>query len=233
MVQQGATLTVDAGVTIEFGNSAVLDVAGTLQTEGSITSTVVLTNSASSSVWSGVLVASGGTLSLAYTTMANISGLSNGAVDLEGGSASLDHVTITASHTDGIYVATASASLSLTNSTIANSAHSAVSSAGAAVTIHYSNFINDGFGMSNCAGCTLVHAENNYWGTPTGPAPYGTGPGISYHTQYDPNNWANDENTGCSGGMLDRRSSVLRPTQRSRRQCRLRWQCRCQPLDQS
>jgi hypothetical protein len=31
-----------------------------------------------------------------------------------------------------------------------------------------------------------VHAENNYWGTPTGPAPYGTGSGISYHTQCDP-----------------------------------------------
>ncbi len=49
----------------------------------------------------------------------------------------------------------------------------------AAVTIHNSLLTADAMGITNCAGCTVVHAENNYWGTPDGPAPNGHGPGIS------------------------------------------------------
>jgi len=49
----------------------------------------------------------------------------------------------------------------------------------AAVRIHDSLIAADQSGISNCAGCTVVHAENNYWGDPSGPAPSGSGPGIS------------------------------------------------------
>jgi len=62
-------------------------------------------------------------------------------------------------------------------------ANTALSVNDAPVSIHDSTIINDNFGIANCAtpSCPIVHAENNDWGTPSGPAPLGTGPGVSYH----------------------------------------------------
>ncbi len=59
----------------------------------------------------------------------------------------------------------------------------------AAVRIHDSLIAADQSGISNCAGCTVVHAENNYWGDPSGPAPGGSGPSISSSTDVSVSPW--------------------------------------------
>ena len=51
--------------------------------------------------------------------------------------------------------------------------------------ISNSRILDCSFGISNQPDSPLVHAENNFWGSEQGPAPYGSGPGISWHTEYD------------------------------------------------
>lgn len=67
-------------------------------------------------------------------------------------------------------------------------AGTAISANNAEVTIHNSLLTADTQGISNCAGCTStpVHAENNYWGSPDGPAPTGHGPAVSSNVIIDP-----------------------------------------------
>src|SRR5205085_11657640 len=104
----------------------------------------------------------------------------------------LDHVTVATSTGDGIDASafstgssTVPSTLTATNSSIIHVA-TALNVSNSTVSIHGSTIANDSFGISNCSGCQIVHAENNYWGTASGPAPYGSGPGISYHQKYDP-----------------------------------------------
>jgi len=67
-------------------------------------------------------------------------------------------------------------------------AATAIAANNAAVTIHHSTLTADSMGISNCADCTNtpVHAENNYWGSPDGPAPTGHGPAVSSNVITDP-----------------------------------------------
>jgi len=111
---------------------------------------------------------------------------SSAALTLLDSSPTLDHLTIANSGQHGIDVMDGKESI--TNSIIVH-ASIALNVDHAAVSIHNSVIADDSFGISNCAGCSIVHAENNYWGTPSGPAPYGNGPGISYHQESytDPN----------------------------------------------
>jgi len=44
---------------------------------------------------------------------------------------------------------------------------------------------NGGYGLYNGSSAILVHAENNWWGHESGPAPYGSGNKINYKSCYD------------------------------------------------
>jgi len=191
-VQSGATLTVDAGVMVEFNASSGLIVQGALRAVGTAERPITLTGTAASSglvSWLGVQGEQGATVALGYTTVTD-AGSSCGtcaAVYLDGSTATLDHVTVTASRSDGIRVVNGGR-LSIRDSTITR-VSTAVRVDHATASIYNSVIADNSYGISNCAGCPIVHAENNYWGTTNGPAPYGNGPGISYHQEsfYDPN----------------------------------------------
>ncbi len=131
---------------------------------------------------------------------------------MEGSTVTLDHVTVTTSQLAGIIADNVSklsvaystvinitsngrpgidvlaGSNAIINNTVVAYVVTAVNVDHATVSIHNSVLSDDNYGISNCAGCPIVHAENNYWGTPSGPAPYGSGPGISYHqvSSYNP-----------------------------------------------
>jgi RHS repeat-associated protein len=51
--------------------------------------------------------------------------------------------------------------------------------------ITYSSLKNCDTGITNSTTAPLVHAENDWWGSDSGPSPYGTGSSISWHTEYD------------------------------------------------
>ena len=44
---------------------------------------------------------------------------------------------------------------------------------------------NGNYGVYNADQSSIVDAENNWWGSETGPAPYGSGNGINYASHYD------------------------------------------------
>ena len=57
------------------------------------------------------------------------------------------------------------------------------------VSIRQSSIVNNSvYGTYNSHATNVVDAEDNWWGSDTGPAPYGTGNGINYDTCWDPVN---------------------------------------------
>ena len=52
-------------------------------------------------------------------------------------------------------------------------------------TIKDSRLSHCGSGITNSSTAPLVDAENNWWGSDSGPSPYGDGCSISWHTEYD------------------------------------------------
>ena len=52
-------------------------------------------------------------------------------------------------------------------------------------TITDSRIFDNGSGISNSTTAPLVKAENNWWGSDSGPSPYGDGGYIAWHTEYD------------------------------------------------
>jgi RHS repeat-associated protein len=197
-IPAGVTLTIAAGVTILGANrGSLLDVAGTLKVNGTAGAPVLFGSASASPVpgdWQGLQVENGGSATLAYATIADAGFYcyygcygTDIALNIPGsGTASLDHVTIIASYGVGLFAGT-DATITVTNSAFSNNANAAISIGGSStVSVHNSTFIDNGFGIS-CSPCTpTIHAENNNWGALNGPAPYGDGEGITYHTTYDP-----------------------------------------------
>ncbi len=81
-----------------------------------------------------------------------------------------------------------SAQITVTNSTLRYSARPAVylqPASGISVTavVNNSNIYSNGqYGIYNGISSAVVNAENNWWGSDFGPAPYGPGNGINYRT---------------------------------------------------
>lgn len=182
-VEAGVTLTVDKGIDVLFAPGRIADdyrfhsglqVDGTLNAWGTASMPITFTSAATDTTpgdWVGINFNNGASGVLNYTTIAfagqigNPDGLSIGALAAQHSSLTLNHDTIISNAGSGINVDHAT------------------------VNIHNSVLADDSYGISNCVGCPIVHAENNYWGTPSGPAPYGSGPGVSYHQESytDPN----------------------------------------------
>lgn len=74
----------------------------------------------------------------------------------------------------------------LTSNTIANNAGYGIYVTDSSASIHHNNIYgNQGYGLYNAASSD-VDARYNWWGSNSGPAPYGSGNGINYDTCWDP-----------------------------------------------
>jgi YD repeat-containing protein/parallel beta-helix repeat protein len=72
------------------------------------------------------------------------------------------------------------------NSTIRFSAGDGIKAINASPIIYGSNIsVNNGLGVNNASADITISAENNWWGSASGPAPYGSGNGISYLAHFD------------------------------------------------
>lgn len=179
-------------MTIEF-NSSGLIIQGALTAAGTASAPITFTSrqaTPSHGDWYGVRFEAGARGNLSYATIAYAGAYPGyspyGALALQDSSPTLDHLTI--AHSSSYGAAIVGGRVTISNSSITQ-ASVGLNVDHATVAIHNSVIANDSFGISNCAGCSVVHAENNYWGTPSSPAPYGSGPGISTHqvSVTDPN----------------------------------------------
>jgi len=179
-------------VTIEF-NSSGLIIQGALTAAGTASAPITFTSgqaTPSHGDWYGVRFEAGARGNLSYATIAYAGAYPGyspyGALALQDSSPTLDHLTI--AHSSSYGAAIVGGRVTISNSSITQ-ASVGLNVDHATVAIYNSVIADDSFGISNCAGCSVVHAENNYWGTPSSPAPYGSGPGISTHqvSVTDPN----------------------------------------------
>jgi parallel beta-helix repeat protein len=80
-----------------------------------------------------------------------------------------------------------SSSTTVTNSTVSNSAIGIRVEGNALPTITGNSFTgNNSYGVYNSSSTVTVIAENNWWGDPSGPAPYGSGDAVNATVDPDP-----------------------------------------------
>ena len=84
--------------------------------------------------------------------------------------------------------------LSITNSTIKNNTGGIYVSIANPIIQNNRIYGNRSYGIFNSNTAVTINAENNYWGSDNGPAPYGGGNGINYVTRYD---------TACQCTVID------------------------------
>jgi RHS repeat-associated protein len=216
-IPAGVTVTLQEGAFIKLGS--YITVSGMLRTQGTSTNPVIFTSAKDDSVggdtngdgnasspvkgdWDGIMVQSGGRLEMTHAHVRyggrDFSGV-NGAVELSSGSSAvLDQVSVTDSGEHGVLIyfgyssSVQTASLSITNSTIANNTGTGIEVYGIGIednitaSVTGSNIYGNGGGMHFVGPMSvMLVAENNWWGSPSGPAPYGTGNGINYRTCFD------------------------------------------------
>ena len=196
-VGTGVTLTIPANTIVKF-SSAGLFLDGTLNASGTADSPVVFT-SFKDDAYGGDTNGDGTATTPAPGDWA--------AIILRGGSLTLDHTIVqygggarnygcaTASlsgmitqHYYSCGWQTYSAQIDVRYSTLRYGASSAIYiGTGSGISIGFSAtdsniYSNSGFGVYNGISSIVLNAENNWWGSDSGPAPYGTGNGINYRT---------------------------------------------------
>ena len=110
----------------------------------------------------------------------------NGSTSTDAGALTLEHVTIADNRGDGVFWY--GTSLSVSNSTIQNNGGRGIFiNASESVNLTGNNISgNVNYGLYNGNTAILIDARNNWWGSSSGPSPYGSGNGINYRTCTDP-----------------------------------------------
>ncbi len=140
----------------------------------------------------GILDVIGGTLTLtnsavAYSDGPGIRGTSGSSVAVSNSTISDNGYPGAEKHNGGQPGIQVTGQLSIANSTVKdNSGYGIYVESGNSKIYNNNIYSNWGGGVINGSGSsTVVNAENNYWGSVSGPAPFGTGNGINYTTRYD------------------------------------------------
>ncbi|HVT18587.1 MAG TPA: FlgD immunoglobulin-like domain containing protein [Thermoanaerobaculia bacterium] len=162
-VTASGNLTIGAGATVRFPPSTGLTVAGTLTAAGTSSSPIVLTSSsgAAAGSWRTLTFTGGTSNRLSYATVSyagSDGGFGSGAINVAGGSASFDHLTVTASGNSGIVVKNSGSALTLSGSTVIGSASYGLLllNSGSADVSSTSFLSNAGYALSTAAGCPLT-----------------------------------------------------------------------------
>jgi flagellar hook assembly protein FlgD len=195
-VATAATLTIDAGAVLKFGNATRLNISGRLTAVGTSASSILFTTSKASPTpgsWDGIYFQAGANPSASQLIWATVSYAGSvaggyGALNIYS-SPTLSNVSITNSGNNGIVISGSPVAPLLDHLTITGAAAKAILvQTNAAPTITNSAFSGNGGGIQNTAPSVLVDARLNFWGDATGPSGsgYGTGQSVSTGVLFDP-----------------------------------------------
>ena len=186
-----ATLTVEAGAVLKFPQFGSLYVDGTLRALGTPDRPVVFTslrddayggdtnNDGAASApapgdWECIYVNGPTAQATLHHTLLRYSGYSGSSCA-----------------SSGLYggLVNNGGTVSISHSTIAFNQNAGIAHYNGLTTIQNSNIYgNSGYGVYNADTTYVLNAENNWWGSDSGPAPYGSGDGINYRTCWDSDN---------------------------------------------
>jgi RHS repeat-associated protein len=194
VVNSGYTLTIQAGTVVKFSassNELIISNDANLQAIGTAANPIVFT-SLKDDTYGGDTNSDGNATTPAGGDWWSISLPGRAVIDhaiLRYGG--WDPVCAPCGDDGAIIVVRSNGSLDISNSVIAFSKYSGIGSWGitASASINVNNceiYGNPIYGIYNDNPAVLIHAENNWWGSDSGPAPYGSGNGINYRTCWDP-----------------------------------------------
>jgi parallel beta-helix repeat protein len=163
-VQVDGQLTLPSGAEWHFasGDSLLVSAGGHIAAQGTATQPILLTVLAGHGSWGGVYIYDGGSALLEHVV-----------IEYGGGYYGLGYT--------GANLLIVSDDVVVRNSIIRYShAHGITVESGSPSIADNSIYENTGFGVYNPDQTRRVNAEHNWWGSDTGPAPYGSGNSINY-----------------------------------------------------